>query len=503
MMRWIKAWAFGLAASAILVGCGGGGGETGSCTFSCPGGGTDVTYAVAVDVQRGGTSVESVSSTETVQAVARVVDESNKGVEGVLVTFSESGASLLKFAPTAATALTDSDGYASLDISAISTASAGATTVEASASVGGTSYDAEKSISISASGEDEVAEPSAINFVSVVPAGQAIVIKGAGGNGRSESATLTFKVVDENNAPIKGATVAFAVNPVDKVTLNIAESISDLDGLVTTTVHSGTEPTSVVVTATAMTSDNVAVTGQSDTLVISNGVAMEGGFEIVAETYNLDGHVTGETTAVSAFVRDANGNPVPDGLAVSFTTDFGGVASSDLGGCLTVNGTCDVDFRVQDPRGEGLATVIATVNVGSGTTLSDSIEINMAMGPYVAVDVGTTTPTGSFSMSSCKETFLLDLLDASSGRSVAAGTVISVAASTSDVSASISSGTPVLDSPSFTPTSFTVEIDATSTALTPACNPNGTLTRHGFIQLQYVTPRGTTYPQFFALYYPS
>jgi hypothetical protein len=41
---------------------------------------------------------------------------------------------------------------------------------------------------------------------------------------------------------------------------------------VTTTVHSGTEPTSVVVTATATTSDGVDVSGQSDTLVVSNGV---------------------------------------------------------------------------------------------------------------------------------------------------------------------------------------------------------------------------------------
>jgi hypothetical protein len=41
---------------------------------------------------------------------------------------------------------------------------------------------------------------------------------------------LTFKVVDANNAPIKGVNVTFAVNPEDKVTLNIPTATSDLDG---------------------------------------------------------------------------------------------------------------------------------------------------------------------------------------------------------------------------------------------------------------------------------
>jgi hypothetical protein len=310
-------------------------------------------------------------------------------------------------------------------------------------------------------------------------------------------------VVDANNAPIKGAVVSFVVNPDDKVTLNITSATSDLDGLVTTTVHSGTEATSVVVTASATAANGSVVSGQSDTLVISNGVAIEGGFEIVAEKYNLDGGVTGDTTAISAYVRDANGNPVPDGVAVSFTTDYGSVASSDLGGCLTVNGTCEVEFRVQDPRGDGLATVIATVNVGADTSLSDSIQINMAGatgGPFLGVDAGSDT---AFAMSSCKQTFELNLLDAATGRSVTAGTTISISATSSEVSAAVTSGSPVLDSLDFSPTPFTVEIDATSSSLTPLCNASGTSTGTGFVRLQYRTPGGITYTQRFDLSYPA
>ncbi|WP_374567254.1 hypothetical protein [Ideonella sp.] len=505
MIRWIKAWAAGLAASAMLAGCSGGGGEPGSCSFSCPGGpGSETTYEIAVDVQRSGASVTSIGSTETVQAVAHVVDSTGHAAEGVLVTFTESNAALLKFAPSTGTALTDSDGYASLDISAQTTASAGATTVNAAASVGGKDYSAAKSISVTAGGQVDVAEPSALNFISVVPADQAIVIKGAGGNGRSESASLTFKVVDASNTPIKGVNVSFAVNPSGKVTLNIPNAVSDLNGLVVTTVHSGTEPTSVVVTATALTSDNEAVTGQSDTLVVSNGVVIAEGFEIVAEKYNLDGRITGDDTKISAFVRDAFGNPVPDGLAVSFVTDFGSVASSNMGGCLTVNGTCSVDFRVQDPRGEGLATVIASVSVGEDVSLSDAIPINMAgaKGSFAAAATSTGPILSQLTMTSCSQAFFPYLLDSASGRSATAGTTIAVDSTSANLGASVAGGSPVRDSLSFEPTLFTLNVNATSTALRPLCNPNGTPKPGGTILMRYQTPGGVSDAQILDIYYP-
>lgn len=496
---------------AILASCSGGGGDPGDCTLcNGGGGGNSSSYEVTVDVQRAGASITTVSSTETVQAVARVVDENGDGVEGALVTFTESNASLVKFAPEVGTALTGAGGIASVDVSALTASNAGATTIDATATVNGTAYSASKSISISAGGIVEVVDPSAINFIGAAPAGQAIVIKGAGGNGRSESATLTFKVVDASNAPVKGAVVNFAVNPAGKVTLNIPRATSDLDGLVTTTVQSGTEPTSVVVTATAMTSGNVQVSGQSDTLVVSNGVAVAGGFEIVAEKYNMDGLLTGDKTGITAYVRDENGNPVPDGVAVSFTTDFGVVATSDLGGCLTVNGTCDVEFRVQDPRpsggpGGGLATVIATVNVGADGNLSDSIQMNFAGGTggsYLAVDANGDVPT-VLTMSGCKQTFELYILDSDTGRSVARGSTISVGAKSSNLGGSVTFGTPVLDSLSFDPTLFTVEVDASSTNLSPRCNAAGTVNLNGFLLLTYTTPGGLVFSQRFGIEYPN
>jgi len=494
--------------SVALAGCGGGGGSGGSSLYgdgsNDSGTVEEGSYAVTVTVERNGSSINSMTSTQTAQAVAKVVDSSNNGIEGVVVTFTESDASLIKFAPTSATALTDSSGVATIDVAAQSTDAAGATTVTATATVAETAYTGSSSISISAGSTSDVVEPKAINFVSVAPSDSAIVIKGSGGNGRSESATLTFKVVDESGAPVKGAVVDFSLSPEPTAgneaspSLNISTATSDADGVVTTTVQSGTQPTSVIVVATSDTDSTVS--GRSDTLLVSNDVAFETGFEIVAETYNLDGRTTGETTTVSAFVRDQFGNPVADGTAVSFTTDFGNVASSTAGGCVTSDGTCSVTFRVQDPRGGGLATVIG--ELGGTAVQSQSININMAGatgGSYVATADGSRS---ALTFGGCKQTFEFSLEDSDTGRSVAAETAISVASTSSDVTATVKSGTPVLDSTSFAPLGFTVEVDLTGADLAPDCVPGGTLNQSGFVTLQYATSNGVTFTQRFALIYP-
>src|SRR5438094_2114495 len=120
-MRSIKGIAV-LLASVLLAACGGGKDSTTATT-----GGTDVTggttttagYSISLVVERSGASVSQITSTETVQAVATVTTSSGSPVEGVVVSFNETGASLLKFAPTAATALTGADGKASVELGAL------------------------------------------------------------------------------------------------------------------------------------------------------------------------------------------------------------------------------------------------------------------------------------------------------------------------------------------------------------------------------------------------
>lgn len=496
-------WALASLMTSFLVACGGGGGSPGECLF-CSGGPTDgASYAVTVTLQRSGAATTSIKSAETVQAVAKVIDASGAAVSGAVVTFVEDGAGLLQLAPSSGTALADSTGLATIDVAASDVTVTGATTLTAQVSLGGTAYSGSVAFEIKAGTSTDVAEPAAVNFVSVSPADTAIVIKGAGGNGRTESATLTFKVVDANNTPIQGATVNFTASPSNAVTLNVSSAVSDSSGQVVTTVQSKTIATSVVIRAESAT--NSAVYGMSDTLVISTGAAVAGGFEIVAEKYNLDGRFTGDSTEVTAFVRDANGNPVADGVAVSFTTDYGVIGSSQRGACTTSDGTCTVTFKVQNPRGTGLATVIGQVTLPSDVVLSESMNINMASSVSTPIALDTAgDPATDFVIpaGTCSSTQTFTL-DDGTGRSAAAGTVIAVDAVTSKVTANVTSGTPVLDSLGFAPTSFTVEVDASSEDLLPLCVANGPNRTTGFVTLSFTSPNGVKFGQRLTLSYPS
>jgi hypothetical protein len=517
-MHWIKALAT-IGFSTLLAACGGGGGSSGTSGFATGGStgtggtggaGTVAGYSIAVQLQRAAAATTTLSSTETVQAVATVTDGSGNGVEGVVVTFSQGAGSLIAFAPVVATALTDATGHAKVDASAAAASNTGATTITAAANIGSVTVTGSTAIQITAGAPvaGTAPTPAAINFVGAAPSSTAIVIKGAGGTGRSESAILSFRVVDASNAPINAATVDFTLNADNGgATIGNAtttSAVSSSDGLVKVTVSSGTMPASIVVTAAARGA--ASVRSQSDTLIVSNSVPVAGGFEVVAEKYNVDGRTTGDSTKLTAYVRDAFGNPVPDGVAVSFQTDYGVVASSTLGGCATVNGTCSVLFRVQEPRGNGLATVVASVRVGTNNTLANRVRINMAGAtgtPYLALGADGT-PLNTLTLTSCKQSFDV-LLSDGSGRAPAAGTAISSPFSSTGSAIVIKTGSPVLDQLDgrFSPVNFGIEVDLTSTSLVPACRTGGALALgETFVRFEYKTPGGVVFSQRVGIAYP-
>ncbi|HYF16595.1 MAG TPA: hypothetical protein VEA40_01925 [Ramlibacter sp.] len=434
-----------------------------------------------------GTEVTAVGSTDQGRAVATVTDGSNRPVAGAIVVFSQADASLVTFAPEAGTALTDANGQATIDFKATNTTKTGAVSVVAQVLVGTTTLTAKKAIQITGTAA-AVEVPTSMLFLDASPA--SIVIKGAGGSGRSESSTLRFKVVNAASTPIRGAVVNFAVsNP--GVTLNIPSATSDAEGVVVTTVTSGTQPLSVVVTATAAA--NATATVPSSALSVSNGLTVAGGLEIVAAKYNIDGGVTGTETDVSAFLRDVNGNLVPDGTITSFTTDFGAVGSSSAGACSTVNGTCKVKFRVQEPRGTGVATVRATVQLpGNAVPLVDTIAINMANsgGARALSNTDPVTVATTLTLAgTCKDTFALFSAD-NFNRPLAAGTVVTAVGAGKSVAVSIASGSPVEDSLSGVPTSLRVAVDAT--AASPACAAAGGAQETTTFELKFTSPGGVS-----------
>lgn len=502
-----------LSVTAIVIAlaaCGGGGGSAGTTasggTSATGDTQTAATASMSMDVISGaGASTNSISAIEISKVSITLKDAAGKAVPGAVVTFAETGSGLLSFAPASKTALTDASGVASVEIRAASSSSVGATTVSASATVSGGAIAAQKSIAVTSAPTGGVTAPdpqalaNALNFLDVNPADKSIVLAGAGGNGRSESATLRFRVVDKNNTPVKGATVTFAVVPANDVTLNIPGSTSDADGVVVTTVSSKSVATAVVIKATVTRSDTSSITSQSDQLLVTTGVVTQAGFDLSATKYNLNFGITGDSSEITVAIVDTNGNPVADGVPVVFTANFGAVGTSSRGGCTTLNGSCNVMYTVQDPRpadGER-ARVVASTQIGNGVAVSGFLDFTVSnldlVNLYSAASGGSIINIFSAPGNVCKFT-VSAFVGTPTGFPAPSGTIIEIKGMTTDFTGSVKTGSPVLDLVTQR-TPVSLEFDASNTTLSPACNPTGSGTATAQVEVKFrAGSRVTTLP---------
>jgi hypothetical protein len=124
---------------------------------------------------------------------------------------------------------------------------------------------------------------------------------------------------------------------------------TNAQGIAQTVINSGTVSTSVRVTA-EVDGSLPLISSQSSQLVISTGLPDQDSFSLSADNYNPEGwNYDGVEVKVTARLADAFNNPVPDGTAVSFTTEGGVIESS----CTTTAGACTVTWTSQNPRPTG------------------------------------------------------------------------------------------------------------------------------------------------------
>ncbi len=221
-----------------------------------------------------------------------------------------------------------------------------------------------------------------IQFVSAVttPVTTPVVItlKGMGGTGRSETARVTFRVVDNAGNPVGGQTVYFSLNTsLGGLQLGSYSGLSDpTTGNVVTQVISGTISTPVRVTAAICTGNTTKqaatvsptdlcngwggtplLSSQSDQLTISTGIPSQEEVSLPVTVHNIEGWAyDGVTTTLTAMLADHFRNPVPDGTAVYFTSEGGSVTPS----CTTTTGTCNATVTSQSLRPtNGRVTVLA------------------------------------------------------------------------------------------------------------------------------------------------
>jgi hypothetical protein len=186
---------------------------------------------------------------------------------------------------------------------------------------------------------------NSIAFLSATPT--QIALKGTGGAGRLETSDVAFQVLDTTGLPVQGVNVDFTLSTtIGGLSLTNNSATTNASGLATAIVLAGNISTSVRVTAT------IDVAGQprstvSDKLVVSTGLPDQNSLSLSAVTLNPGGgNVDGITTPVTVRMADKFNNPVPDGTALFFTTEYGAIDSN----CETTAGACTITWSSQAPR---------------------------------------------------------------------------------------------------------------------------------------------------------
>jgi hypothetical protein len=241
-----------------------------------------------------------------------------------------------------------------------------------------------------------------IQFLGATPA-----TIGVRGSGLPEQSTLVFKVNNVNNNPIPGVAVQFTLSGSGSESLSPAAAVSDQNGLVNTTVTSGTLATTVRVTAALVT--NPAVSAQSTAVSILGAPPALNHFSIAAAQLNIQGRVTyGLSDQIAAYVNDRFGNAVPPGTAVSFvtnaasvvsptTTDASGVATATLlteglvppSGIVTVMAYTHGEESFHDNNGDGI------FDAGDTIWTDDISEPFIDFRPYPPADAGCSVSAPS------------------------------------------------------------------------------------------------------------
>jgi hypothetical protein len=191
-----------------------------------------------------------------------------------------------------------------------------------------------------------------IEFVSADPTHIALLYTAS--DERPATSKVTFRVKDETDEPVPGATVNFELS-TKKGGLSISHKSleTNTEGLAWVWVTAGTIATSVRVKATVDVGGVILFTQSSD-LVVSTCLPDQNSFSISVDIYSPEAWDYNEVPVlVTASAADHFNNPVPDGTAVYFTTEGGRIEPK----CTTQNGTCSVTWKSQAPRPDGSENV--------------------------------------------------------------------------------------------------------------------------------------------------
>ena len=264
------------------------------------------------------------------KARVTVLDATSAPITNLVVNFT-TDATLATISPTSA--LTDASGVATVQIVPLTLTGAGS--VQASASVNGTSYSS-SAVSYQVTSASVAAS---LSFVSATPT--SIVVSNASTG--TKLSTVVFKLANGQGVGVSGqsvnlslnaqsvsAGVAFVVNGTTST--GVQTLVTDQNGLVSINVASGTLPTPVLVSATA--ASNSSLTATSVGLAVTNGRPTQLRSSIAAAPLSVEASpggtsiIQGVQSTITVLLSDRMGNPIPAGTVVNLIASHGQISGA-------------------------------------------------------------------------------------------------------------------------------------------------------------------------------
>jgi len=323
-----------------------------------------------------GAAIANISVGNPANVTAVVRDSSGVPVPNTVVTFNTT-ATLVTMTPASGTALTDASGMATIQIDPTGPLVAGATTITATATLGGVAVSGGASFSVTATN---------IN-VGAASVGVALVSPGTGGPIANISAVNPGRVVatlrDAAGALVPNAVVTFSTTaalatmiPAGGTALTDASGVASIQlvGASAAAAGAGT------ITATA-TVGSTLVSGAVNFSVIATNIGA------ASITVTLTDPATGVAKAnissgkparVTASVKDASGAAVPNTVVTFNTTATLVTMTPASGTALTdASGMATIQIDPTGPLAAGAANITATATVG-GSPVSGSAAFSVS-----------------------------------------------------------------------------------------------------------------------------
>jgi hypothetical protein len=358
----------GLVLAAVLAACGGGGGSAGA-TSGSSGTSPTGTPTIAMELRDSANAVTNSIGTGGVVARATVKDASGAPVSGRVVTFA-GDASLIAMTPSSGQALTDANGVASVQIVPASATSAGAGTLNASATVGASA--------LTTFVDFQITSPGRVAKVVIELRNAAGAITNAvSGTGVSARAVVT----DASGLPVVGKVVSFSgaanligFSPASGQVLTDAAGVATIQVIPANPTAAGAGTLNAGATVGAL-----AVTGSLDYQVTAPAAGTPKiSVELRSPSDITTNVVTASGATARATVRDSSGLPVI-GRLVTFTgssallrfTPASGQVLTDLNGVASIQ----VNPASAQSAGAGSLNVSSTVD---GNVVAASMDFNVA-----------------------------------------------------------------------------------------------------------------------------